>query len=767
MFALFFVGDLVHADVQGTIKSASEYDYPPFCTVTPDGKADGFSVELLRASLRAVDYDVEFKVGPWNAIKEELKDGAIQVLPLVGRTPEREAMFDFTFKYLTLHGAIFVREGDTRIKTEDDLADKEIIVMKGDNAEEYVRRERVSPHIIAVETYEEGMRLLNSGKHDAVITQRLMGVHLLKKIGISKIVPIEHKLDSFEQEFSFAVRDGDKELLETLNEGLSIVMADGTYERLYRKWIIPEMGDRFPLKRISMFVVIILIIPISFIVFMRQIIKRKTSELLREITERKKTQEQLTLTENRYRTVADFTYDWEYWMDPEGKLIYVSPSCQRITGYTVEEFIGNPSLIKDIILPKYRKGWEKYQEDRQEGKEPPDIEVEIKSKSGSTVWIEHAGQMIIDDTGNNLGYRASTRNITLRKHIEREFLPISKAIESTGDAIGMSDPRGNHYYHNRAFTELFGYTAKELDAAGGPSVVYADKAVAKDVFDYIMSGRSWDGDIEMISKSGRKFQALVRADAIKDEEQNIIGLIGIVKDITDIREKDAELQKSHKDLHKLAGRLILNQEKELSRLARELHDDLTQQLAVAAIDAGAIEQDFKDLPEPVLQRISSIKDQLIKISKEVHEMSRDLHPSILKDLGLVRAVQSECRNFSGRRGIAVIFTPKNVPDNISKDIALSVYRIIQEGLSNVLRHADTKNAYVFLEGFDHSLLLTVRDTGVGFDQSRVRQQAALGLGSIRERVRLINGKFSITSSPGKGTTIEVTIPLKENYECDE
>jgi PAS domain S-box-containing protein len=328
----------------------------------------------------------------------------------------------------------------------------------------------------------------------------------------------------------------------------------------------------------------------------------------------------------------------------------------------------------------------------------------------------------------------------------------------------MSDPRGNHFYHNRAFTELFGYNAKELDAAGGPPVVYADKSVAKEVFDNIMSGRSWNGEIEMVSKSGRKFPALARADAIKDEAQNIIGLIGIVTDITERKKMENNLEHSKKDLQKLAGRLILNQEKELSRLARELHDGLTQDLAVTAIEAGSIEKTFKDLPGPVLQKIAGIKDQLIKMSKDVHNMSRDLHPSIIKDLGLTRAVQSECSNFSSRVGIAVIYKPKNVPENISGNVALALYRIIQEGLSNIAKHAKTKNAYVFLEGVDDSLMLTIRDTGTGFDKEKVRNKAALGLGSIRERTRLVNGSVKITSKMGKGTTVEVRVPLKKGVE---
>ena len=249
----------------------------------------------------------------------------------------------------------------------------------------------------------------------------------------------------------------------------------------------------------------------------------------------------------------------------------------------------------------------------------------------------------------------------------------------------------------------------------------------------------------------------------RDDHNNPVRMVGTVFDITEHRKTEKELINSQKDLQKLTGRLIMNQEEELRYLARELHDNLTQQLAVMAIDAGNIEQQ-KDVPESVLQKVSHIKEQLIKTSKEVHNLSRDLHPSILEDLGLERAVRSECNNFSSRMGIAVVFTPKNIPAAISNDIALSIYRIIQEGLANIAKYAQTKNAYVFLEGFDSSIQLSIRDTRVGFDPTEVRHKAALGLGSMRERVRLVNGKFSITSKPGKGTSIEVEIPLKENVE---
>ena len=311
VYLLFFlfISAFAFANDKVVVKAASEHDYPPFCIVTPDCKADGFSVELLRAALDAVHLDVEFKVGQWAIIKEELKDGAIQVLPLVGRTPKREESYDFTFKYLTLHGAIFIRKGDTRIKTEDDLIDKEILVMKGDNAEEYARRNNVSSKIIAVGTYEEAFKLLAAGKHDAVITQRLMGLQLLKKLKISKVIPLEHNLNSFEQDFSFAVQEGDKELLKALNEGLSIVMADGTFKRLYEEWVVPSMSIPFPLKRMIKYVLIILIIPIAFIIFLREVIKRKTKELRNEIDERKKLDKLHKGSESKLRAFVDSSRD--------------------------------------------------------------------------------------------------------------------------------------------------------------------------------------------------------------------------------------------------------------------------------------------------------------------------------------------------------------------------------------------------------------------------------------------------------------------------
>ncbi len=218
------------------ILSGCEYDYPPYCIVNPDNSSTGFSVELLRAALTAVGREVSFKTGSWAEIKEDLEKGRLQVLPLVGRTPEREDVFDFTFPYLTMHGAIFVREDRGDIASLQDLKGKSAGVLKGDNAEEFLRRSDLGVEIAALDTFEAAFKGLSEGIYDVVVAQKLMGLQILQNNGIGNVKTVGPALAEFTQNFCFAVREGDRDLLALLNEGLSIVMADGTFRELYATW---------------------------------------------------------------------------------------------------------------------------------------------------------------------------------------------------------------------------------------------------------------------------------------------------------------------------------------------------------------------------------------------------------------------------------------------------------------------------------------------------------------------------------------------------
>ncbi|MEM4397791.1 MAG: transporter substrate-binding domain-containing protein, partial [Candidatus Woesearchaeota archaeon] len=227
------------------LKSASEKDYPPLAIVINDSGhliSDGFSVELLKEVLKSQGYEVDFYIDDWNNIKNDLKNQKIDLLPLVARTPEREAYFDFSVPYITLKGAVFTRD-NSNIKSYENLKNKKIIVMKGDNAEEYVLRNKITDKLITTKTYEEAFLLLSKeNSYDAIIVQEIVGNSIIKKLNLKNIKKA-FVLEDFKQDFAFAVSKGNKDLLNILNEGLSKKIADGTYENLYKKWLIFEKKE--------------------------------------------------------------------------------------------------------------------------------------------------------------------------------------------------------------------------------------------------------------------------------------------------------------------------------------------------------------------------------------------------------------------------------------------------------------------------------------------------------------------------------------------
>jgi signal transduction histidine kinase len=227
-----------------------------------------------------------------------------------------------------------------------------------------------------------------------------------------------------------------------------------------------------------------------------------------------------------------------------------------------------------------------------------------------------------------------------------------------------------------------------------------------------------------------------------------------------LRQSEATLRETHEQIQHLAGRLLTAQEDERRRLARELHDDLAQRMAVVAIEAGQLAQQAGIVPEPVRDGLSRIHGRIVDLSEDLYGISRRLHPSILQDLGLVDAIQSECASFSEREAIRIKFTANGEIPALPFDVALCLYRVLQEGLRNVAKHSQARDGRVKLDSSNGLVVLMIEDSGIGFDPCVTKGVAGLGLVSMKERVRLIRGEFSVQSRPGGGTVIEAraTVP---------
>ncbi len=245
---------------------------------------------------------------------------------------------------------------------------------------------------------------------------------------------------------------------------------------------------------------------------------------------------------------------------------------------------------------------------------------------------------------------------------------------------------------------------------------------------------------------------LAHGRALRDPAGRAVRLVGALTDVT-------ERRLAEEAIRDLSRRLIQAQEDERARLARELHDDLTQRLARLAIDAGRAEQEGGGSRAEATMRL--VREGLVRLSEDVHALSYRLHPSLLEDLGLADALQVECDRFGSLSGIAVDLALRDVPQPVSRGAALCLFRVAQEALRNVDRHARARAVEVRLQGLDGGLQLAVQDDGVGFDPAAVRERRSLGHASMRERVHLAGGELDIESAPGQGTTIVAWVPLGE------
>ena len=264
---------------------------------------------------------------------------------------------------------------------------------------------------------------------------------------------------------------------------------------------------------------------------------------------------------------------------------------------------------------------------------------------------------------------------------------------------------------------------------------------------------------QYVTKSGRRIDVSVYVLGFYDNDGKYIGSTGSVMDITETKELLHKLNNRKKDLQQLAGRLLSVQEEERRRLARELHDDLTQRLAVLAIEAGKVRSE--GCSDEAAEMLQDVQDTLISISEDVHRISRQLHPSIIEDLGLEQALSSETHNFSRLEKIPVKLEYDIGSVEPSLDIAVSLFRITQESLRNIQKHAHAKSVSIQLTRENSSLLLTIKDDGRGFEPDIVRNMPGLGLKSMRERIRLINGSISYISLPGQGTTVQVRVDTSQ------
>lgn len=387
--------------------------------------------------------------------------------------------------------------------------------------------------------------------------------------------------------------------------------------------------------------------------------------------------------------------------------------------------------------------------------------------NGETIWLRWEVRPWGERDGLPEGILIFSEDITARKQIEERLrqseATIRALLETAAQAILAIDSSGAIVIANRMVGTMFGYSSDELIGKQLeiliPEGIREQHRKHRSEFALKPQTRAMGSGMDLMGlrKDGSKFP--IEANLSSVETNFGLLLVGVVSDITSRKKAETALRNSEEQLRALAGSLLTAQDHERRHLARELHDDVTQQLAFLSIELGKIAAAVPDTAESLRAQLRVLQSQTLLVSSEVRRLSHGLHPSIITDFGLSVALEEFCDEFESVQGVQINFAGLDNDSRLSDAAASCLYRIAQEGMRNAVVHGQATTIDVTLRFNNGSIQLQVKDNGVGFSPDTVRNKGSLGLVSMRERIRLVNGTLTLLSEPGQGTEIIAAIPI--------
>jgi PAS domain S-box-containing protein len=319
--------------------------------------------------------------------------------------------------------------------------------------------------------------------------------------------------------------------------------------------------------------------------------------------------------------------------------------------------------------------------------------------------------------------------------------------------IWMSDQKGRITYLNRRSLEFTGASSEAVLGTAWSTYIHPDDspdllAANSQALD---DHKAWSKEYRLRRSDGTYRWMFDVGTPRFNGKGEVVGFIGSAVDVSDqIAAKEA--------LERLGGRLIEAQEKERKRIARELHDDICQRLAMLSHEIENVMEDTNKGQPRLDDRMQELWQHCTNIGGDVQALSHELHSSVLDFLGLVAAVRNFCRELAQQKGVVIDFTHENVPVPLSRDRSLCLFRVVQEALHNAVKYSGVKHFAVRLRGVRDGIQVEIKDEGDGFDTLRVQNNGGLGLISMQERVMLVDGQITIDSKRGCGTTVRAYVP---------
>jgi PAS domain S-box-containing protein len=474
-----------------------------------------------------------------------------------------------------------------------------------------------------------------------------------------------------------------------------------------------------------------------------------------DITDRKRAEE----AQRRLAAIVESSDDAILARDLDGIITDWNHAAEHLFGYTADEVIGKSVSV--LLPPDRAHELVEIIGTLVHGDTVRHFETERQRKDGTRFAVSLTVSPVFDSEGRIVGVSAIARDISERKRQEEALHQKDRELSEAQRIAGIGSWTWSVRNDLVTWSEELYRIAGRDPMVSPPSCKEHSSLFAagswerlrRSVDEALRDGASFELDVEIIRPDGTTRWITTRGEAVGDTTGLIVGLRGTAQDITERKLADEAIAR-------LGGRLIEAQEEERSRIARELHDDVGQRLAVLSWTLRGLHKELPpDAPACLSEQLDSTLSQASEISNEVRVLSHRLHSSHLDLMGLAVAMEDFCQEFAKRQNVEIDFTHGDLPKNIPPDVSLCLFRILQEGLHNAVKYSGVQRFEAGLQPVPGGVQLVIRDSGAGFDVQAAMKEQGLGLVSMRERVSLVRGTLTIESKPTKGTVINVRVPL--------
>jgi PAS domain S-box-containing protein len=465
---------------------------------------------------------------------------------------------------------------------------------------------------------------------------------------------------------------------------------------------------------------------------------------------------QLSLANDRLHLAAEASKSmgWE-WDLKTGRLSWFG-DLQNVFGIPSDSFVGQREDLYRYVHPEDHELVRKAVDEARQSRKPYAAEFRVVRVDGTVGWIAGRGQFYYGNRNDPQRMLGMARDITERRQAQESLHLFRRLIDQTNEAIEVVDPETLRFLDvNDKCCRDLGYTRDELLAL---NVADTDPMVNDDSMVSIGKRIDQSGFVIFESlrrrKDGSTYPVEINLKRVRLERAY---LVNVVRDITERKRVEESLRQKNEALAGVSGKLIEAQEQERRRIARELHDDIGQRLALLSIELAQLRQSYPNASE-FPGRIDQLQTQTSEIAADVQSLSHELHSSRLQYLGLAAALGGFCQEFSGQQKVEIDFNTHDLPTSLASEISLCFFRVLQEALHNAAKHSGVRAFEVRLWGAPDEIHLTIRDKGVGFDVEAMKTSRGLGLISMQERLKLLHGTLSIESQLQHGTTIHASFP---------